>query len=58
MAKAHHDDHHHDDHHDDHHHDDHGDHAVHQAPWVTVLTIAITFGSTAILLLLKSLGKG
>lgn len=41
--------------HDDH-HDDHGDHPVHQAPWVTVLTIAVTFGTTALLIFLKSLG--
>lgn len=42
--------------HDDH-HDDHGDHPVHQAPWVTVLTIAVTFGTTFLLLFLKSLGS-
>lgn len=45
-------------HHDDHHgHDDHGhgDAAVHQAPWVTVLTICIAFGVTALIMLLKQL---
>lgn len=51
---ANHDDH----HHDDHHGDDHGEHVVHQAPWVTVLTISISFGVTFLLLFLKSLGKG
>jgi len=35
------------------HHDDHGEHAVHQAPWVTVLTLSITVVVTAAMLLLK-----
>ena len=35
--------------HDDH----HGDHAHHQAPWVTHLTIAIAFGTTLLLVALK-----
>lgn len=41
------------DHHDDHH--GHDDPAVHQAPWVTVLTLGICFGVTALILILKQL---
>lgn len=37
--------------------DTHGEGPVHQAPWVTVMTISITFGVTFMLLFLKSLGK-
>ena len=44
------------DHHADHHGDDHHDeHAVHQAPWVTILTIAVCFGVTFFLLALTTL---
>lgn len=57
MAKEHLMAEHHDAHHNDDHHDDHGEHVVHQAPWVTVMTISITFGVTFLLLFLKSLGK-
>ena len=37
------------------HHDDHGDQPDHQAPWVTVLTIAVCFGITGMMILLKSI---
>ncbi len=40
------------DHHDDHHGDDH---AVHQAPWVASLTIAICVGFTIFMIGLKLL---
>lgn len=43
----------HDEQHDAHHDAHHDDHAVHQAPWVTVLTIAICFGITFFMLALK-----
>lgn len=44
------------DHHDDHHDDHHGDdHAVHQAPWVATLTIAICVGFTFFMIGLKLL---
>ncbi len=38
-------------------HDPHGhdDHAIHQAPWVTVLTLAICFGVVGFILFIKSL---
>ena len=39
----------------DHHDHGHDDPAVHQAPWVTVLTLAVCFGVTALIMLLKQI---
>ncbi len=39
----------------DHHDHGHDDPAVHQAPWVPILTVAICFGVTALIMVLKQL---
>lgn len=39
----------------DHHDHGHDDPAVHQAPWVTVLTLGVCFGVTVLIMLLKQL---